>query len=730
MMSLKTQIQQIINDRKSRVSKIQSEIDNIGKLSSSLEEVAKKIEELKFDDGREYLKIINAKIEELSEAKVQALLLKKRFDKETVNIGVSGFTHAGKSTLLQAISGLSDSEIPKADPGSNSSLHPTTAICSQIFNSADERAEITFKKEDQFVDFINAHIEVLGIDKIKHYTEVETLNIPDPKDAEPEKNTIIERLQEIKESFGVYRNLINSSVKPLRRDEFTELSNYVSYQKEEKLLRYFPAVQEVKIYCKFPSFDASDADTKLCLVDLPGFGEFDAVDEIQIKGLKEIVDHIAFIYQTNPIEGIGNKKYRDCQSIINKINKDLKDNQLAFESFIINIDKRDENWENLTNQTKSEIINRYGNYDQFAFSAFKETDKSKQTLISILGKLATTLPKMDDELLRAYGKNRDLTEVTRMVISLIKQINQLEFQNEDASKFTEKGRLFRENFSFELRKLLGEYQANVADEDFESEVCEIQDRIDERLKDDLMYVPTKERPTWNEYVEKAAKGGMRSLFAPELHRIWTGIINEYANLDAIFADKLSTLKKRILSIFVKLTGNLIQNKEADNFNEILEKLSIISDNQIYKAFKLIDGQKQDFRQNLYPFVFKNHVNNLMEDKMDGSVFPNGVADLDPNVPLTPETLKAQLYNISKGANYQISKTIIGNFVSSYFLIGVLHTFNENITYSKTENDDDFVKFCSIFRSEIYEEYGSQSNSVKLAELKTALEEVKEIIVKF
>lgn len=726
-MSLQSQIQSIINDRKTRAEKIQVEIDNINKLTSKLESIKKKIQELGLDNGADNVQIIRTKIEELAKAKIQALHLRERFDKKSVNIGVSGFTHAGKSTLLQAISGLTDEEIPKANVNAANYLHATTAICSQIFNSPKEYAEIVFKTEEEFVDSVNVYTDKLLINKISSKSEIEDIQIPEREDGEPEKNTAIARLTEIKEAYKYYSNKIGSKQPPLTRDEFGTLSNYVACQASCVEKRFYPAVKEVRIYCKFPSFTGVDENTEICLVDLPGFGNFD--DDIQTRGLREKVDHIIFIYKTDKSQAISNDQYVKCQRTIIDIN-DFKDNKLNFESFIINEDKTVDIWKKLTDETKEDIESRYGKYKIYNFSAYDEGERSREVLNEILGKLTTTLPQMDDELLRAYGQNRDLTEIARMVDSLIGDINRLKTNNEDASKFAGKGRLFRENFSFELRKLLGEYQANVADEDFESEVCEIQDRIDERLKDDLMYVPTKERPTWNEYVEKAAKGGMRSLFAPELHRIWTGIINEYANLDAIFADKLSTLKKRILSIFVKLTGNLIQNKEADNFNEILEKLSIISDNQIYKAFKLIDGQKQDFRQNLYPFVFKNHVNNLMEDKMDGSVFPNGVADLDPNVPLTPETLKAQLYNISKGANYQISKTIIGNFVSSYFLIGVLHTFNENITYSKTENDDDFVKFCSIFRSEIYEEYGAQSNSVKLAELKTALEEVKEIIVKF
>ena len=83
---------------------------------------------------------------------------------------------------------------------------------------------------------------------------------------------------------------------------------------------------------------------------------------------------------------------------------------------------------------------------------------------------------------------------------------------------------------------------------------------------------------------------------------------------------------------------------------------------------------------------------------------------------------------AQSSNFEISKNIQQNFVLSYFLIGALHTFRESITYAKTDYDADFVKFCSIFRRNIYpEEFGDAADSVKVEELKALLERTKELI---
>ena len=71
--------------------------------------------------------------------------LRVRFSRGTVNIGVSGEARVGKSTTLQKFSGLTDTQIPTGKG------LPVTAVRSEIFNSADERAEVTFRDQKRFI---------------------------------------------------------------------------------------------------------------------------------------------------------------------------------------------------------------------------------------------------------------------------------------------------------------------------------------------------------------------------------------------------------------------------------------------------------------------------------------------------------------------------------------------------------------------------------------------------
>lgn len=733
-MSLQSQIQQIIESRKIRAEKIQIEIDNINKLTSKLEYIKKKIQELGIDNSSENIQKIQTKIKELDKAKMQALHLRERFDKKSVNIGVSGFTHAGKSTLLQAISGLTDEEIPKANVNDAKYLHATTAICSQIFNSPREYAEIVFKTEDEFIESVNVYTEKLLINPISSKSEIEEIQIPEREDGEPEKNTAIARLTEIKEAYQYYSNRIDykPTVKTLTRDEFSTLSNYVACQASCKEKRFYPAVKEVRIYCKFPSFTGENENTEICLVDLPGFGNFD--DDVQTKGLKEKVDHIIFIYKTDKAQAIDNDQYVKCQRTIIDIN-DFKVNKLDFESFIINEDKTIDIWKKLTDETLESIKSRYGNYKTFNFSAYDESKKSREVLNEILNTLTTSLPKMDDELISAYMKNRDLSETLGVLTEISLCLERMSARNSATPDIAKKARVFRKELNSKLRKLLVKYHdkdAEKIDSRFENELEKIKDEIDADIEKDLLYEPVDNYDTWEDFVENAAVGDITGNVPLELKRLWISIIKRYVKLDVIYKESMDNLKKEILRIFVELTNDLIENKEADNFDEILDKLKNRPENQIYQAFLSINNLKQDFRQNIYPFIFKIGDNRFLQKKgitqEDGTNM--GVFDLNEEG-LVTSYLKEQLICQAKFANDQIKSTIFDHYILRYFLIGVLDTFINYIIYTNIENHDDFVEFCDDHKAKMYPtEYGDQADVYKYDEFKGYVNEVINLVKSF
>ena len=74
-------------------------------------------------------------------------LLKNRFNRNTINIGVIGRAGQGKSRLLQSLTGLSSNEIPTGDRGH------CTGVRSTILHQPgiDIYGEITFHSEASFL---------------------------------------------------------------------------------------------------------------------------------------------------------------------------------------------------------------------------------------------------------------------------------------------------------------------------------------------------------------------------------------------------------------------------------------------------------------------------------------------------------------------------------------------------------------------------------------------------
>ena len=743
MSNLKTKIDEILSERKSRINKISSQSELIGSLYPNLEKIQKTISELGVEGADEKAKTIEAFLTHLDQAREKLRLLKKRYAKDTINIGVSGFTHAGKSTLLQAISGLSDSEIPKADEGDEDSLHATTAICSQIFNSQDKYAEVFYKTDKEFVEFVNAHLEMAGISTISDKGEFPNVQIPENKDTEEEKNTIKDRLRLLQESFPFYKDKIGNGYEKISGNNLDRLVSYVSYSKKDKMTRFFPAVKEVKIYCKFPALD--NPDVKLCLVDLPGFGEFDKVDKIQIDNLKEIVDHIIFIYKTNKDEAIVNKKYRESYLAIKGIHPAQSSNAeflLNFLSFFINEDRTNEYWQNHVSQAIKGITDSYGNYKYYNFPAWFDGQTNKpdaeKNLNDILTRLSQSLPQMDECLLKSLGESLNVSDILFLLKDLAKWVSQYSYQNDIPTDLATNGRYFRYAFYEKIDKqLLQKYVAekDAIDAEFINKLNEITANIKKEFSETMLYTQiNKKAPAeWHRYIELVSgPNGIKSIFSGELRRVWVEIMSRYAELDVDFHKQINKLKGAIVEIFDEMTqGGIVpklENGDYDLRTLVEEKLSVLkSDNAIYKAFKDLDTLNQDFRQNLYPFVFKTGLDRLMYEKGDR----NGVQKLNDDVPLTVDNFRQQLETIFKEMVLQISTNIKQSFILSHFLIGALHTFLEKISNVKTDTDIDFVHFCSVYRRIIYpDEYGSEADSIKAEELKTLISQTQDIISKF
>ena len=101
-------------------------------------------------------------------------VLEARYSRKTINIGVSGRARVGKSTLLQAISGLEDEQIPTG------SGIPVTAVRSQIFHSTtQQRATLSLHSFSTFLDeVLRPYHDELGLEPPLSAHEFRTRKYP------------------------------------------------------------------------------------------------------------------------------------------------------------------------------------------------------------------------------------------------------------------------------------------------------------------------------------------------------------------------------------------------------------------------------------------------------------------------------------------------------------------------------------------------------------------------
>ncbi len=158
MSEIQQKIEEILRKRRACSDKCKAQLVGLKFLSDSFTELKENLSDNVYPEFEDTKNLIFSRIDEIEKNLVKvrekAEYLQKRFERQTVNLGVAGVTHAGKSTLLQAISGLSDNEIPKADKSDKNYGNPTTAVHSEIYNSPKKEAIVFFRTTAEF----NAHI--------------------------------------------------------------------------------------------------------------------------------------------------------------------------------------------------------------------------------------------------------------------------------------------------------------------------------------------------------------------------------------------------------------------------------------------------------------------------------------------------------------------------------------------------------------------------------------------
>ena len=209
--------------------------------------------------------------------------LRARFARDSLCIGIGGAARMGKSTFLQAVTGLDETQIPTSDK------YFTTAVRSQIVNSDENVAIADFHSPESFLrEVVGPMCRAIGIDPPATLSGFRTAQfaLPEGHQKTQEAEDILQRLRDAQSQLGTYERHLTGERG--RRIPLDDLRPFVAYPEGGRVKAGpFLAIADLVVRAPFPSTDVA----RLRVVDLPGLGEAGRdLAEVQTKGMADVCD--------------------------------------------------------------------------------------------------------------------------------------------------------------------------------------------------------------------------------------------------------------------------------------------------------------------------------------------------------------------------------------------------------------------------------------------------------
>lgn len=572
-------------------------------------------------------------------------IIKNRMKRETINIGVSGHTKVGKSTLLQSISGLSDDQIPTSEG------NPVTAVRSQIFHSLDDpRAVIRFHdyssfREDVLKPYHKELEEELGfVDPPDELSDFQNYSYPGDKLCQMDevKAGLYRRLRGMHEALFSYKKYLTRDKREQVFD-LSEIKGFVSYpdmdqangrRSESKYL----AVQNIRIECKFPQLEIQ----KIGLIDLPGLGELTAnAEKHHISGLRNDVDFVLFIKSPGEKDAfLLDHDYRALKTICEACGTIKKRDFIC-----IVLNERHNIPETYTDNLLNDILKNLNdgidgkNYKVLKTDAKNQNNVYQNIVNPVLEHLSDRLAAMDMELFEDANKTskRNARKIKDNILSLYKKIE--EFASAvptDEEKIVELTKNMHEQIAHKLRKIVENlfYKARYSDynkvediEDGDLEITKLQEIGQYVKKDDEKFIDKvlgaeQEFNEWlkkgfdyngkNEWIEKTEQKisrrlGIHHWAQDEYNRIRVHLSEQFSSsLDIHLKNKIQELRSEIGKAVRSEMGILFEGVEDNEvlscFAKFLEQSRREKCPTMLKSVKEMLATDITYRSHLHPRV--------------------------------------------------------------------------------------------------------------------------------
>lgn len=472
MSSLQEQINQILAARKERLSSVVKEKDFWNKISENFSRFSDAVQAAENQNPS----LRNGLAAKTRDAAQKASGIKKKFDKLTnrfnrdeICIGIGGAARMGKSTFLQAVTGLGDDQIPTSDK------YFTTAGRSQIVNATEAVAIADMHSEDSFLQKVIAPMcREIGVQAPASLEELKRLKLP--KGDTQQEIDVINRLQDTIDNLSSIEKELtgNSHV----RIDIKDLRDFVAYPEGGEIKAgKFMAVDDITIYAPFPGREVK----QLRVIDLPGLGEAGRnLAEVQTEGMQDVCD--ATLLMKRPMDANVAWTLNDTTALdaIQSASPLLKD-QTKYTAILANVDGDTKDRADACIKDIENQLSKTGRHFEIIRCDARDREAvTNKTMPEILRFLAKNLPDLDKAI---FEKTEE--EAKKIKTSLKQTLSEVRNAlGQLTHNYTGNPGLFRQGLYEKLVNELNAYSADLktraqgTDEEWVKEV----ERVTEQVK--------------------------------------------------------------------------------------------------------------------------------------------------------------------------------------------------------------------------------------------------------
>lgn len=750
-LQIENKITTILQERHHQLPRIDQQIEHWKKLDqqlASLEGAVVTLRQHEATDGQtSALSTLHFSSihEAISTTLVNLGLLKARFSRSTLNIGVSGRARVGKSTLLQSIAGLKDDQIP-----TGSGL-PVTAVRSQIFHSQQSRATLQLHSYDSFRrDVLQPYHEALDLPEAPQTLEQfasyqyprSDADLSESKQQQSTAIPVLRRLKEMQAALPSYRDDLTGATKVVGLDHLRQYVAYPTADAEEKAhqlgqaaSRPYLAVKDVRIECPFPYAQVA----QLGIVDLPGLGELAAnAEEHHLEGLQNDVDMVLLVKR--PLEGMAYWGREDgaATNLLDKARGFVKDRG-DFVYIVINTGGVDQD---KINALRGDILRQLKNtFQVLETDAADPKNVYEHVLLPVLTHLAQRLPVMDQQvrdgtIALSSGIRQQVKQALAAIEAALGKGNTRQLGSSEQEWLITNADALREQLAVGMKKELDELLKK-ARQDSGPEFQAYEDAVDQAYNATCAWIDNGFGRGIEEWYENAdakmsIKSGSAGFIEDELNRIRVEVSNFFAGLDQHFEQALDTLWGRLADdIISPRCGSLLHGESGRTALVILGRLMAEAEEQchvLHQAVQDLLALRLDYRTQLHPKVritlddLKNEVN----DPEKGGKTSRFTAE---HTPAGIEQLLRDLTGLARAVVYQTRKALLDEaMVPARVIHAAVEQFADALIRSG-DSEKEFRRLARCYCHQIWPDRfaGIKAANARVAAVKNAIKAVRHTI---